>query len=220
MSNPPLAVAVLISGTGSNLKALIQAKSSGKLKLDFKLVISNREDAPGLDHAREAGIPFCIINSQNSEDQDREIKLRLHNAGAALIILAGYMRIIGKDLVNAFAGRMINLHPSLLPLYPGLNTYRKVLDQGDSRHGGSIHFVTAQLDGGPVISQVQIPVMPDDTTTVLAQRLAPEEHRLLLATVELFINGRVNMRTGNVLLDNTHLLQPLQLTAGNNFDKT
>ena len=218
MSPPPLAVAVLISGTGSNLKALITAKEAGRLNLDLRLVISNRKNAPGLDHARNAGIPCCVINADNSENQDREIDRNLQDCGAELIILAGYMRIIGDELVDAFAGKMINLHPSLLPLYPGINTYQRALDARDSEHGGSIHFVTSQLDGGPLISQVRIAVLKDDDPESLAARLGPDEHRLLLSTVELFADRRVEMHSGAVLLDGRPLNKTLRLNSGDTFD--
>ncbi|MFT5140202.1 MAG: phosphoribosylglycinamide formyltransferase-1 [Lysobacterales bacterium] len=218
MTKPPLAVAVLISGTGSNLKALIDAKNAGQLRLEICLVISNKETAPGLDHARLDNIPFRVITSGNCDDQDAAIANCLLEHRAELIILAGYMRIVGELLVNTFIGRMINLHPSLLPSYPGLNTYQQVIDAGDSEHGASIHFVSNILDGGPVISQVRIPVLDGDNPTTLATRLAPTEHRLLVATVELFMQRRVEINSHGVQLDGTILTQPLQLVSGNTFD--
>jgi phosphoribosylglycinamide formyltransferase-1 len=219
MNSPPLAVAVLISGTGSNLKALIDAKNAGLLKLEICLVISNRESAPGLEHARRDNIPCRIINPGNCENQDAAISSCLSEHGVELVILAGYMRIVGDELLDAFNGKMINLHPSLLPCYPGLNTYQQVIDAGDSEHGASIHFVSNILDGGPVISQVRIPVYDDDEPSSLAARLAPNEHRLLIATVELFIHRRVNMNSQSVQLDSNLLTHPLQLNSGNTFDQ-
>ena len=218
MNDGPLAVAVLISGTGSNLKAVVDARASGLLNIDIRLVISNNPDAPGLDHARRAGIPFVIIQPGDRESQDLEIRQHLRDCDTELVILAGYMRIIGEKLVDAFEGRMINLHPALLPLYPGLDTYQRALDAGDSEHGSSIHFVTAELDAGPVISQVRIPVFEDDDAASLAARLGPNEHRLLLATVELFAARRVIMASGGVLLDGNVLDQPLTLNEDNTFD--
>jgi phosphoribosylglycinamide formyltransferase-1 len=218
MNQPALAVAVLISGTGSNLKALIDAKASGRLTIDITLVISNRAEAPGLDHARAGNIPFAVVDSGTAAQQDREIISRLSDSGAELVILAGYMRIVGSELVEAFGKCMINLHPSLLPLYPGLDTYQQVLNAGDREHGGSIHFVTAELDAGPLIAQVRIPVLPEDSPSELAARLAPEEHRLLLATVELFTMRRVINDAGRVLLDGQPLPKPLNLNPLDNFD--
>ena len=218
MTDAPLAVAVLISGTGSNLKAVIDAQDSGLLNIDIRLVISNKADAPGLNHARKAGISFIVIQPGNREAQDIEIRQHLYDCGAELVILAGYMRIIGEELVDAFEGKIINLHPALLPLYPGLDTYQRVLDAGDAEHGSSIHFVTAELDAGPVISQVRIPVLDTDDAASVATRLGPNEHRLLLATVELFAARRVIMAAGGVQLDGIPLDHPLLLNANDTFD--
>jgi phosphoribosylglycinamide formyltransferase-1 len=221
MNRAPLALAVLISGTGSNLGALIRAAGEGRLDLDFRVVISNRAEAPGLEFARNAGIPVRVISVKEAGDRSRqetEIARCLHASGAELIVLAGYMQILGENLVGQFEGRMINLHPSLLPLYPGLNTYEQVLATKDRQHGSSIHFVTAELDGGPVISQVRIPVLPGDSPVALAGRLGPNEHRLLLATVELFTRRRVKMYSKSVQLDGQRLQQPLLLNEENTFD--
>jgi len=219
--NSRLQIAVLISGTGTNLNALIKAVGAGKLELDIVQVISNRADAPGLEHARKAGIHCRVINAAsagNGDQQDQEIAHCLLACRADLVLLAGFMRIVGKKLTGPFAGRMINLHPSLLPSYPGLNTYDQVLAAGDAEHGASIHFVTAELDAGPIISQVRIPVESGDTAASLAQRLAPNEHRLLLATVELFVHKQVRMHSDSVLLAKKPMLQPLLLNAEGKFD--
>ncbi len=220
MSHRALPVAVLISGTGTNLNALINAVDQGRLNIDLRHVISNRVAASGLDHARAAGIACSVIDAQSaggSETQDHEILQCLAACGAELVILAGFMRILGSDLVQRFPGQMINLHPSLLPLYPGLHTYERVLATQDREHGASIHFVTTELDGGPVISQVRIVVLPHDNPDTLAARLAPREHSLLTATVELFTRMRVKMRLGSVLLDEQRLRQPLVLNADDAF---
>jgi phosphoribosylglycinamide formyltransferase-1 len=219
MSPTPLAIAVLISGTGSNLKALIDASNAGHLNIQIRMVISNREDAPGLQHARNSDIPYQVINAANSPDQDKEITASLLSCGAELVVLAGYMRIIGKLPVDTFSGRMINLHPSLLPRFPGLNTYQRVLDAGDTEHGASIHFVSSKLDAGPLISQVHIPVLSGDQASSLAKRLAPREHCLMVATVELFVDRRVNMVATGVQLDGLHIDQALELNCGNTFEK-
>lgn len=221
MNTPPLSVAVLISGTGSNLKALIDAAETGRLTLDFRVVISNRADAPGLQYAHAAGIPVKVISIREAgsrELQEEQVAHWLHQSGAELVVLAGYMLILSETLVRPFVGRMINLHPSLLPLYPGLNTYERALENADQEHGSSIHFVTAELDGGPVISQVRIPVLPDDTPAELARRLGPNEHRLVIATVELFTQRRVNMLSDGVKLDGVSLEQPLSLNIEDQFE--
>lgn len=218
MSHRPLRVAVLISGTGSNLKTLIDGARSGRLNIELSQVISNRSEAPGLRHARDAGIETEVIAASDRAGQDRAIARRLDGQDVELLVLAGYMRILGARLVARYAGRMINLHPSLLPLYPGLDTYRRALAAGDREHGASIHLVTAELDSGPVISQVRIPVLPGDTARELAARLGPREHELLRATVELFTERRVELHAGAVVLDGQRLIQPLLLNEHNRFD--
>lgn len=220
MSPPRLKVAVLISGTGSNLKTLIEAVARQRLSLDICLVISNKAEAPGLHHARLAGIPVAVINKQFGSGalQDHEITRVLDRAEPDLVLLAGYMRILGAEPVTRYLGRMINLHPSLLPRYQGLHTYQRALEAGDTEHGGSIHFVTTELDGGPVISQVRIPVDTDDDAASLAARLAPREHELLVATMELFTHHRVKMVPGGVSLDENPLAQPLLLNCEGTFN--
>lgn len=218
MSRRPLRVAVLISGTGSNLKTLIDAARSGRLNIEICQVISNRSEAPGLDHARDAGIETGVIAASGRSAQDRAIAHCLDGKEVELVVLAGYMSILGARLVTRYTGRMINLHPSLLPLYPGLDTYRRALAAGDREHGASIHFVTSDLDSGPVISQVRIPVLPGDTARELATRLGPREHDLLRATVELFTERRVEMHSTAVVLDGRRLTQPLLLNEQNRFD--
>jgi phosphoribosylglycinamide formyltransferase-1 len=205
---------VLISGTGSNLKALIDARDSGRLEVEIARVISNKPQAGGLQHARSAGIPSSVFSSAEAESRaelDRAIMQCLDEVQPDLIVLAGYMRILGGELVNRFAGRIINLHPSLLPLYPGLNTYQRALEAGDNEHGSSMHFVTEGLDDGPLIAQVKIPVQPGDDAGALASRLGPQEHRLIVATVELFTRHTVEQTAGGVMIDGIRLAQPLIL---------
>ena len=209
-----LKAAVLISGTGSNLKALIDAVATKGLKLDIVRVVSNRADAPGLDHATTAAIPVSVISHADFPDRqahDAAVAEALQASQAELVILAGYMRILSEEFTNQYSGRMINLHPSLLPLYKGLDTYNRVLLSGDNETGASIHFVTAGLDSGPVISQVKIPVLPTDDASSLQSRLGPLEHSLLTATVELFCNREVAYRHGAVLYREETLKLPLLL---------
>jgi len=215
-----LKAAVLISGTGSNLKALINAVKNDALKLNIVRVISNREAAPGIAHARTGGVPVSVISHTDFPDRqthDAAVADVLEQNQVELVILAGYMRILGEDFANQFAGRMINLHPSLLPLYKGLDTYNRVLQAGDSETGSSIHFVTAGLDSGPVISQIRIPVLPDDDAASLSARLGPMEHKLVVATVELFCNREVHYDHGAVLYRGHVIEQPLQLTLDGTF---
>jgi phosphoribosylglycinamide formyltransferase-1 len=213
---PRLRIAVLISGSGSNLQALIDARDDGVLPVDIVQVVSNDPAARGLLRARQAGIPASILEHgafERREDFDRALAVLVAAGEPQLVVLAGFMRIVGPAVVDPFRGRMINLHPSLLPKYRGTDTYRRVLEAGDRQHGASIHFVTAELDGGPVISQVVIPVLAGDDEASLAARLAPMEHRLVVATVELFAAGRVECGDARVLFDGEILEHPLRLQS-------
>lgn len=220
MKQDKLRVAVLLSGTGSNLKALIDARDSGALRLDIVRVISNRKEAPGLEHASSAAIPVSVIRHTDFPDRqahDAAISEVLEWDRAELILLAGYMRILGEDFAGSYCGRMINLHPSLLPLYKGLDTYNRVLDSGDTETGASIHFVTAGLDSGPVISQIRIPVLPDADAASLSARLGPLEHKLVVATVGLFCKREIHYEQGMVLHRGHVIEQPLQLQNNGTF---
>ena len=216
MKQDYLKAAVLISGTGSNLKALINAVETKGLKLDIVRVVSNRADAPGINHATTAAIPVSVISHADFPDRqshDAAVAEVLQQSQAELIILAGYMRILSEDFTKRYSGRMINLHPSLLPLYKGLDTYNRVLLSGDSETGASIHFVTAGLDSGPVISQVKIPVLPTDDASSLKTKLGPLEHDLLTATVGLFCNRELSYQQGAVLYRRQILKLPLLLDS-------
>ena len=220
MKQNTLRVAVLISGTGSNLNALISAVETGRLDVNIVQVISNRDDAPGIGHALAAAIPVSVISHAEfpqRQAHDAAVVEVLQKNRAELIILAGYMRILGEDFVHSYRGRMINLHPSLLPLYKGLDTYHRVLNSGDSETGASIHFVTAGLDSGPVISQVKIPILPDDDAASLSARLGPLEHKLVVATVELISQQKVHYHPDTVLLRGHRIEQPLQLKHDGTF---
>lgn len=215
-----LRISVLISGSGSNLQALIDAQAAGRLDADLVQVISNRADAPGLQRAEKAGIPSTVLphgDFPNRAEFDRALALRLTAEQPGLVVLAGFMRILGPAAIEPFAGRMINLHPSLLPLYPGTHTYERALAAGDRRHGASMHFVTGELDGGPLISQVRIPVEPEDTPTRLAARLAPREHELIVATARLFCQHELSCHDGRVVYRGRVLQAPLQLQADGAF---
>ena len=212
----PLRTTVLISGSGSNLQALIDARLAGRLDIDLGHVISNVAEARGLQRAEQAGIPTSVLRHGDFADReafDRALALLIASCKPDLVVLAGFMRIIGPAVLQPFRGRMINLHPSLLPLYRGTDTYQRALDAGDERHGASMHFVTEELDGGPLISQVVIPVVAGDDAASLAARLAPMEHRLVIATVELFSRHRVECSDGTVSIDGTDHVMPLQLQA-------
>ena len=214
MKNTNLRAAVLISGTGSNLQALITAVQENGLALDIVRVISNRAEAAGIKHAQTAGIPVSIISHVDFQDRrshDAAVMAVLQDDCPELIILAGYMRILGAEFARTYSGRMINLHPSLLPLYRGLDTYNRALQAGDAETGASIHFVTEGLDSGPVISQVRIPILPGDDAASLATRLGPIEHKLVVATVELFCQRKVHLEQGKVFHQGRKIEKPLVL---------
>ncbi|MEE8339007.1 MAG: phosphoribosylglycinamide formyltransferase [Xanthomonadales bacterium] len=209
-------VCVLVSGSGSNLQALIDARDEERIDIDIVRVISNRADARGLERASRAGIPSSILEHQGFADRtefDHALAELIGASDPDLVVLAGFMRIIGPGVLDPFRGRMINLHPSLLPLYRGTNTYQRALDAGDQEHGASIHFVTGELDGGPVISQVRIPVLAGDDKDSLAARLAPIEHRLVVSTVGFFSQHSVECKNAEVVVDARKLSRPLRLQA-------
>jgi phosphoribosylglycinamide formyltransferase-1 len=211
-----LRTTVLISGSGSNLQALIDACGAGKIPARIIHVISNAAAARGLQRARQAGISTSVLEHgafADRADFDRALALLIAAGRPQLVVLAGFMRIIGPAVLEPFQGRIINLHPSLLPLHRGTDTYRRALDAGDRQHGASMHFVTGELDGGPVISQVVIPVLAGDDAASLAARLGPMEHRLVVATVELFATRRVECSDGEVYVDGERLACPLRLQA-------
>lgn len=209
-----LRVCVLISGSGSNLQALIDARAQDRLDIDIVHVISNVTGAPGLARACRAGIPASVLEHgrfENRDDFDQALAVLMEAGQPDLIVFAGFMRVVGEPVLNRHVGRMINLHPSLLPRYPGLDTYRRAIEADDTVHGASLHFLTAELDGGPVIAQRRIPILPSDDVKALAGRLAPEEHRLVVATVELFARHTVELHNDRVLIDGAPLAAPLQL---------
>jgi phosphoribosylglycinamide formyltransferase-1 len=219
MKQETLKAAVLISGTGSNLKTLIDAVAAKKLDLNIVRVVSNKAQAAGIAHAENAGIPVSIISHADFPDRlahDDAVAKVLQQSQAELVILAGYMRILGEGFTESFSGRMINLHPSLLPLYKGLDTYHRVLEAGDKETGASIHFVTAGLDSGPVISQVKLTVFSDDDADALKARLGPMEHQLLTATVNLFCKREISYQEHAVFHRGRKIKQPLLLKPGGN----
>jgi len=165
---------VLISGRGRNLQAIVDATRSGRLRAEVALVLSNRSDAAGLDYARAAGIPTQVIRHQDHADRasfDAQMLAVIEPLQPALVVLAGFMRILTPRFIRAFQGRLVNIHPSLLPLYPGLNTHARALQAGDAEHGASVHWVTEELDGGPVIAQGRVRIEAGDTPETLGQRV-------------------------------------------------
>jgi phosphoribosylglycinamide formyltransferase-1 len=197
-------VVVLVSGRGSNLQAIINAVTHGELPADIRAVISSEPGAPALARARTAGIPTHVVNHRDflARDQfDQALMQRIEAYRPQLVVLAGFMRILGKAFIDHYTGRLINIHPSLLPAFPGLNTHARALQSGASHHGASVHFVTHEVDGGPVIIQAAVPVLPDDVPETLAERVLKEEHRIYPQAIGWFLAGRLTIEDGRVLLD-------------------
>ncbi len=197
-------VVVLVSGRGSNLQAIINAITHGELAADIRAVISSEPDAPALARARAAGIPTHVVNHRDfpARDQfDQALMQRIEAYQPQLVVLAGFMRILGKAFIDRYTGRLINIHPSLLPAFPGLNTHARALQSGATYHGASVHFVTHAVDGGPVIIQAAVPVLPDDVPETLAERVLMEEHRIYPKAIGWFLAGRLSVENGCVLLD-------------------
>jgi phosphoribosylglycinamide formyltransferase-1 len=207
-------VAVLASGRGSNLAAMIEARARGELPVEFVLVGSDKADAGALRLAEAANIPTLALDPRSYPDRrafDLDLFARVATSGADFLVLAGFMRVIDGEALRAWEGRIINIHPSLLPKYRGLHTHRRALKAGDTEHGASVHFVTAELDGGPVIAQARLAVEAGDDDEGLAQRLLPLEHRLLPAVLALLASGRLRWHAGTVQHDDRPLTAPLQL---------
>ncbi|MGB6977171.1 MAG: phosphoribosylglycinamide formyltransferase [Gammaproteobacteria bacterium] len=196
-------IAVLISGYGSNLQAIIDAIQNG-LPVRIAVVISNRADAYGLQRAQQAHIPTHVINHHDypeREAYDAALQQCLERYQPRLIVLAGFMRILSTNFVQHFRGRLINIHPSLLPKYPGLNTHRQVLAAGDREHGVSVHFVTEAVDSGPLIAQVRLEVEATDTPDTLQQKIHRLEHRIYPEVIRWFAEKRLILRDNVVYLD-------------------
>jgi len=209
-----LPIVVLASGRGSNLQALIDARDAGTLPVAIRGVLSDKPKCQAIQRARDAGIATVALNPRDYADRasfDRDFFARVAEFSPRLIVLAGFMRILDPIVVSAFAGRMINIHPSLLPKYPGLHTHQRALDAGDKMHGSSVHIVTPTLDAGPVIAQAQITVEADDNAETLAARLLPLEHRLLCKCIALIANGRFQLAADDWRFDGQALDAPLQL---------
>jgi len=214
----PLAVVVLISGSGSNLQALIDDQNRGEAPLRIAAVISNQPGVRGLERARRAGIPMEVLSHKafaDRESYDGELAALIDRYQPGLVVLAGFMRILTPGFVAHYAGRMLNIHPSLLPKYRGLHTHQRVLDAGDTEHGASVHFVTDELDGGPVIIQARVPVLPGDDAETLAARVLREEHRIYPTAVRWFAEGRLRLgEDGLPWLDETALRSPRLIECG------
>lgn len=213
----PLPVVVLISGSGSNLQAIIDAQRDGRLPITLPAVISNKAEAYGLTRAREAGIEAEVLSHKDfpsREDYDRRLMALIDRHRPGLVVLAGFMRILSTTFVEHYQGRLINIHPSLLPDFRGLHTHERVIERGVKQHGCSVHFVTPELDAGPVIVQARVPVLADDTPATLAARVQTQEHRIYPLAVKWIAEGRVWMRDGGIYKDGVRLDSPPVLDPG------
>jgi len=194
-------IVILISGRGSNMEAVVRAARSEGWAARVAAVISNRADAGGLAFAAAHGIPTAVVPSKNYPDRasfDAALQHEIDRFTPDLVVLAGFMRILTAPFVAHYEGRMLNIHPSLLPAYPGLDTHRKALEAGEREHGATVHFVTAELDHGPMVAQARVPVLPGDTEDSLAARVLAEEHKLYPYAVRLFIEDRLSIEQGGV----------------------
>ena len=208
----PLPVVVLISGSGSNLQALIDAQLQGA-PYQIRAVISNQPEAHGLERARQHGIRTEVLSHRGYADRgafDAALAALIDDFAPGLIALAGFMRILTPGFVRHYQGRLMNIHPSLLPKFRGLSTHQRALDAGETEHGASVHFVTAELDGGPVIIQARVPVLPEDDAARLAERVLREEHRIYPRALTWMAEGRLKLGSdGWPYLDGRALRAPV-----------
>jgi phosphoribosylglycinamide formyltransferase-1 len=210
-----ISAAVLVSGSGTNLQSFIDKVATGELDIDLCVVLSNEPGAMGLERARKANIPVECIEHRNYPDSERfdaALVDTLERYSPQLIILAGFMRILTPVFIEHFAGRIFNIHPSLLPKYPGLDTHQRAIDAGDDWHGSTVHFVTEELDGGPRVIQGRVPVYPDDDAATLAARVLAVEHQIYPQAAALFSAGRLEYRDGTAWLDGERLDEPIPIS--------
>ncbi len=207
-----LPVAVVISGRGSNMEAIARAALRPDSSYKVVRVIADRDTAGGLARAQALGIPTSVVPLKSFPDRasfDAALAAEIDASGARLIALAGFMRILSEEFVRRFEGRLLNVHPSLLPKYKGLDTHARALAAGDSHHGVSVHYVTAELDGGPVIMQGRLPLLPGDTPETVSARVHALEHIIYPHVCSLIGAGRLDCRAGSVYLDGKLLASPL-----------
>ena len=213
-AEPRLPVVVLISGRGSNLRAIAERMARGELPIDIRAVVSDQPQAGALAWSREHGIETAVLQPRDFPDRatyGRALADLVASYHPALVVLAGFMRILDATFVDRYAGRLLNIHPSLLPRHRGLHTHRRVLEAGEAEHGASVHFVTQELDGGPVVLQVRVPVLADDDEDRLAARVLTEEHRIYPQCIEWFARGRLRHHDGAAWLDGRRLDAPIIL---------
>jgi len=215
-THAPVKLVVLISGRGSNLQAILDAIDAGKLSAVVSAVISDHADAPGLVYARERAVDTLVLDAADYPDReayDNALQGMVDLFHPGLVVLAGFMRILSPAFVNHYTGRLINIHPSLLPEFRGLNTHQRAIEAGADEHGASVHFVTEELDGGPLIAQVRVPVKVGDSAETLSQRVLEQEHRLYVSVIQWIAEGRVTLEDDGPHFDGKALKTPKQLEA-------
>jgi phosphoribosylglycinamide formyltransferase-1 len=216
--NKPLPVVVLISGRGSNLEAILDAIADGELPVEIRAVISNRPDAAGLQRPALLGLRTIVVNHACYASRcafESVLQTTIDAFEPGLLVLAGFMRILAPEFVTNYRGRIINIHPSLLPEFPGLNTHQRVLDAGKRESGATVHFVTPEMDGGPAILQARVPVLAGDDAALLASRVLEQEHRILPMAIRWFAEGRLRLdANGHAIFDGTPLERPRILLPG------
>lgn len=213
-----LPIVVLISGNGSNLQAIIDAlhpenTDQKPLPVEIKLVISSKRDAFGLERAQRAGIKTALledIDYETREDYDRALQMLIDEEKPALVVLAGFMRILSDDFVNNYQDKLINIHPSLLPKFRGLNTHQRAIEADEKEHGATVHFVTPELDSGPLILQAKVPVNSSDTAEELKKRVLEKEHIIYPLVIRWIAESRLSVKNHQLSFDSQPLNQPLQ----------
>jgi phosphoribosylglycinamide formyltransferase-1 len=206
-------IVILLSGRGSNMRALIERSRDAASSYHVALVLSDKSAAAGLEAARDLGVPARAVVPVKSAERaayDLDLAAAIDACAPSLIVLAGFMRILSAGFVARYPGRILNIHPSLLPKYPGLHTHRRVLEAHEAEHGATVHFVTEQLDGGPAVIQARVKVNPDDDADSLAARVQTEEHRIYPLAVRWFCEGRLRYAEGRAWLDGKVLSVPVQ----------
>jgi phosphoribosylglycinamide formyltransferase-1 len=212
----PLPIAVLISGRGTNMRVIAERAAAGTLPVDVRVVISDQPAAEGLKTAAALNIATRVLEPREFADRpsyDQALVQTLEEYRPKLIVLAGFMRILTPRFIGAFAGRILNVHPSLLPKYRGLHTHRRVLEAGEALHGVSVHFVTEELDGGPVVLQTEVPILPGDSEQTLSARVQQGEHRIYPQAIDWFARGRLLLKDGRAWLDGKPLDAPVREPA-------
>jgi phosphoribosylglycinamide formyltransferase-1 len=212
---PRQPIVILISGRGSNMRALIERSRESDAAYAVVSVISDRADAGGLESARQLGVEARALPRSTGGDRadyDRHLAAAITEYSPSLVVLAGFMRILSAEFVERFAGRILNIHPSLLPKYAGLHTHRRVLEARETEHGVTVHFVTEQLDGGPPVLQARVPILPGDTERTLSQRVLIQEHIIYPLAVNWFCQGRLRCEAGKAWLDGRLLNEAVQIS--------